>query len=899
MAENSSKSPGASCETPWSRSAVEILEELSVRPEEGLSGEEARRRLSLFGFNQLSASKPRSLYSLLIDQFKSIVVMLLLVVGILAIVLDDGLEGIAIFAVVGINTLIGFLTEWRATRSMEALRRLGHVDTVVLRDGQMMELSAEELVPGDIVMLEGGDIVTADMRLFESAELQADESALTGESLPVSKNTEKIAALARVMDRKNMLFKGTALTSGSGKAVVVGTGYETEIGQIANLVSHASAQATPLEKRLDALAGRLVWIVLLIAALVAVAGLAVGRDIWLAIEVAVVLAVAAIPEGLPIVATIALARGMWRMASRNALIARLSAVETLGATGMILTDKTGTLTENRMSVTNIRLADRELDAIAMQKPELSDQLRHLLEAATLCNNASYRVAENGVIEAVGDATEIALLQAAVNHAIERQELVQRWPETREYAFDPPNKRMATVHKLEGEFLVAVKGAAEAIIPLCQEELTASGSRALTAETREAWLRQVDELGSKGLRTLALAHKRSRAEDTEPYEDLTLLGIVGLEDPPREGVREAIAQCHNAGIEVAMVTGDHPATARHIAMQVGIVTDAVNDDLFLSGDNFENSYDDEDAARLLQVRVFSRFTPAQKLKLMELHQQNGQVVAMTGDGVNDAPALKKADIGIAMGIRGTDVAKEAADMVLQDDEFGTIVIAVAHGRAIFENIRKFVVYLLSCNISEIIVISLATLVNAPLPLLPLQILFLNLVTDVFPALALGVCEGSPDLMREKPRSSQDELLTRSHWQRIVIHGVIIAITVLVAMAIAIKYLGFSSERAVTVSFCTLALAQVWHVFNMRSTMSQILNNEITRNVWVWAAIVLCVLLILAAVYTPVLATVLELENPGRDGWLLIIAMSLIPLATAPLVRLFTKLRRPYLSREEGL
>jgi len=340
----------------------------------------------------------------------------------------------------------------------------------------------------------------------------------------------------------------------------------------------------------------------------------------------------------------------------------------------------------------------------------------------------------------------------------------------------------------------------------------------------------------------------------------------------------------------MVTGDHPATARHIAMQVGIVPAESNEDMFLSGDEFDKKCEGPDAARLLQVRVLSRFTPAQKLKLMELHQHDGRVVAMTGDGVNDAPALKKADIGIAMGIRGTDVAKEAADMVLQDDEFGTIVTAVSHGRAIFENIRKFVVYLLSCNISEIIVVSLATLVNAPLPLLPLQILFLNLVTDVFPALALGVCEGSPDLMREKPRSSQEEVVTRSHWQRILIHGAVLAATVLGAMAIAIYYLDFSAERAVTVSFCTLAFAQVWHVFNMRSNISQVFNNEITRNVWVWAAVVLCTILILLAVYIPALASVLELEHPGRSGWLLIVIMSLVPLATAPLVRFSTRLQR---------
>ncbi len=862
---------------------------MHVQPEHGLSSKEVRHRLLHFGLNQLSDKKPRSVYTILIDQFKSVVVLLLVVVGVLAILFNDHLEGVAIFAVVGINAIIGFLTEWRATRSMEALHRLGRVDTVVVRDGQMIEVTAQELVPGDIVALEGGDIVTADMRLIESAKLQADESALTGESLPVSKSIDRLPDDTRVMDQHNMLFKGTALTSGSGKAVIVGTGHNTELGHVANLASEAKAQVTPLEKRLNSLAARLVWVVLLLAVLVAVAGFIAGRDTWLAIEVAIVLAVSAIPEGLPIVATIALARGMWRMARRNALIAKLSAVETLGATGVILTDKTGTLTENRMSVTNVRLPDLELELNSPQENGVLEQLQPLLQACVLCSNASLRTNDQGVTETVGDATEVALLQAAADYEIERSTLLKEWPEIREYAFDPKTKLMATVHKQHEAILVAVKGAGEAILPLCAKEAGKSGDRVLTVESRDAWLRQTEELGAKGLRTLAIAQKHADSEDIEPFEDLTLLGIVGLEDPPRRGVREAIARCHAAGIEVVMVTGDHGATARHIATQLGIVNASMNEEAFVTGDQLDHYDDEQDSIRLLRVRIFSRVTPEQKLRLIKLYQHHGQVVAMTGDGVNDAPALKKADIGIAMGIRGTDVAKEAADMVLQDDEFGTIVRAVAHGRAIFENIRKFVVYLLSCNISEIIAVSLATLAGAPLPLLPLQILFLNLVTDVFPALALGVGAGSPELMREKPRPSKEQVLTHRHWQRIVAHGTIIAITVLAAMAIALFYLDFTAESAVTVSFCTLALAQLWHVFNMRNNIGQVFSNEITRNLWIWVAIVICIALVLAAVYVPPLANILELEHPGGDGWLLILLMSLIPLATAPLVRAFTSVR----------
>lgn len=886
------KGAGLHCEKSWSADVKEVLQVMQVHPEHGLASHEASKRLLRFGQNQLSDRKPRQARTILIDQFRSIVVLVLLIVAVLAILLDDRLEGVAIFAVVAINAIIGFLTELRATRSMEALRRLGRVDTVIIRDGQLIELTADELVPGDIVALEGGDIVTADMRLIESSELQVDESALTGESLPVSKCIDKLPDNTRVMDRRNMLFKGTALTSGSGKAVIVSTGQHTELGHIADLASEATGKITPLEKRLNSLATRLIWVVFFLAVLVAAAGFITGRDTWLAIEVAIVLAVSAIPEGLPIVATIALARGMWRMARHNALIAKLSAVETLGATRVILTDKTGTLTENRMLVTSIRLPDLKLDLSSSRAVEALERLQPLLQVGVLCSNASLRTNDRGITETTGDATEIALLEAAADYGIERTTLVQQWPEIREYAFDPHTKLMATVHRHPQAIFVAVKGATEALLPLCEKELSESGERALTAESRDTWLRQAEELGAKGLRTLAIAQKHGDSEDVEPFKDLTLLGIVGLEDPPRPGVREAIARCHAAGVEVVMVTGDHGATALHIATQLGIVDASMGEEVFVTGDRLDDYSDTQDSSQLLRTRVFSRVTPEQKLRLIELYQQHGQVVAMTGDGVNDAPALKKADIGVAMGIRGTDVAKEAADIVLQDDEFGTIVRAIAYGRAIFENIRKFVVYLLSCNISEIIAVSLATLAGAPLPLLPLQILFLNLVTDVFPALALGVGEGSPDLMRQKPRSPNEQVLTSKHWQRIVVHGTIIAVTVLAAMAIAIYYLEFTASRAVTISFCTLALAQVWHVFNMRDNIGQIVNNEITRNPWVWAAIIICIVLVLAAVYIPFMANVLELEDPGYDGWLLIVGMSLIPLATAPMVRALTGVRRAF-------
>jgi Ca2+-transporting ATPase len=888
---------GVGCANAWTRSAAEALTDLQVDPLLGLSTRDAVNRRRRFGPNLLQAAKRRSVLSILAEQFKSVVVLLLLAAGVLAFLFADFAEGLAIFAVVVINGSIGFVTEWRAVRSMEALSRLGSVKTVVMRDGNVQELPAGQLVPGDIVILEGGDIVTADMRLIEAAKLQADESTLTGESLPVGKQTDALALEAPVMERNNFIFKGTAITRGSGKAVVVDIGAATELGRISKLVTEAEAQQTPLEKRLNTLGRRLAWVVLAIGLFIALIGVLLGRDTYLSIEVGIALAVAAVPEGLPIVATIALARGMWRMAQRNALVARLSAVETLGATSVILTDKTGTLTENRMTVTRIRLAD-DIEITAEGTGEAgrgrfrveggsldrgsAELLDELLTTAALCSNASLRVGPEGDDISIGDPTEVALLVAANRRGIQRDKILRRLPEVHEIAFDPDSKRMATIHSGSSGVRVAVKGAPESVIPLCHSIQTRTGETPLTESARQAWLEHAHKLADRGLRTLTVARKTAAKETDDPYKDLVLLGVVGLEDPARAGVKEAIDRCHGAGVSVVMVTGDHAATARNIGTELGIVEGTADRRQFVNGTELDELLAQSASDELLVARVFSRVTPEQKLNLIDFYQQQDSVVAMTGDGVNDAPALKKADIGIAMGIRGTAVAKEAAAMVLQDDEFGTIVAAVAFGRGIFANIRKFVVYLLSCNISEVLVVTLATVAGAPLPLLPLQILFLNLVTDVFPALALGVGPGSGKLMELRPRPANEPVLTKSHWLRIALHGTVISISVLAAMAVAVMYLDFGLGRAVTVSFCTLALAQVWHVFNMRSDPGRVLVNEITRNVWIWIAIGICLALILMAVYTPLLSGLLELSDPGTRGWLLIMMASLLPLLFGPVV-----------------
>jgi Ca2+-transporting ATPase len=781
---------------------------------------------------------------------------------------------------------------------MEALRRLGQVATRVRRGGQVVSVPADDLVPGDIVILEAGDAVTADVRLLESAKLAADESTLTGESVPVAKQTEPLPAATRVMDRSNMGFRGTSITRGSGLAVVTFTGLATELGRISELVTSASAQATPLEERIDHLGRMLVWVTLGLSTLIAVAGVASGRDLRLAVEVAIALAVAAIPEGLPIVATIALARGMWRMARRNALITRLSAVETLGATGVILTDKTGTLTENRMTVTQIVLPTQSLHRVdddgngpfapADGPPDTLDDaaLDELLTAVTLCSNASIGQGAAGHAEAHGDPTEVALLLAAARRGLDRNELLERHPERHEEPFDPDTKAMATFNETVDGLRVFVKGAPESVLPMCAGERKNGGAQALDEASRTRIAEQAAAIGADGLRTLAVATRAAATAEDPPYQDLVFLGLVGLLDPAREGVRDAIDRCREAGIRVVMVTGDHAATAANIAIRTGILEEPVGEGAVVDASRWSGNHVDLDDDALRQAGVFARAAPAQKLNLIDRYQDQDEVVAMTGDGVNDAPALKKADIGIAMGVRGTQVAKDASAMVLQDDEFGTIVAAIDQGRAIYANLRTFVIYLLSCNTSELLIIGLATVAGAPLPLLPLQILFLNLVTDVFPALALGVGPGPPGLMNQPPRSASEQILERRHWVRIVAHGGVLALSVLAAMATAHYALGLDQSQSVTVSFLTLALAQLVHVLNMRGEASSFLRNEVVSNPWIWAAAAICLGLLAAALWVPALADVLRLVDPGGAGFALAAGFSLVPLLLGPVVRRFT-------------
>ena len=858
-----------------------VLVQQKVSPAFGLTEQEAVLRLKLYGPNTLLTHPERSAVSILADQIKSPVVWLLATAAAVAAVFSEWTQATAILLVLAVNTLIGFFTEFRAVRSMEALRKLGSRSSRVRREGKLKTIPAEQVVPGDIVVLESGDIVTADIRLAEAKTLFCDESTLTGESSPVEKSVDPAPQNAILADRTSMLHKGTAITRGTGTGVVVATGMATELGLTTKLVLEAEPQISPLERKLAELTGQLVKATLIVTALIAAAGMATGRDLVLMIEAGIALAVAAIPEGLPIVATMALARGMWRMARRNVVVERLAAVETLGATTVICTDKTGTLTENRMTAERLWLpsADyrvdhengRILDASG-NKAKLTQSLQRALEVGVLCGTATLKSDDK---RGTGDPMELALLRLGQFMKVDREALLLAWPERHEIAFDTKTKMMATAHDRDRSLFVAVKGAPEAVLAV-STQIGDGAKTTLGADEREEWLRCAVALAEDGLRVLALAEKSIPSKVPPSYEGLTFLGLVGFRDPPRVEVKQAIADCRQAGIRVVMVTGDHAVTARKIAEGLGIAEPGTG--IIIEGRELEalGALGEEERQRVLAAQVFARVTPGQKLELVRLYQSAGEVVAMTGDGVNDAPALQSADIGVAMGLRGTEVAREAADIVLRDDAFGSIVAAIREGRVIFSNLRRFLVYLLSCNISEVMVVALAVVAGLPLPLLPLQILFLNLVTDVFPAFALATGEGEEDVLRRSPRDPRESLLGRPQWLFIAGFGALLTATTLSALIIGRYGLGLQGEALVTISFLTLAFAQLWHVFNMRGRGSGVLRNAVTRNPYVWMATALCTAILLLALYVPPLAATLQIVPPDRIGWALILTASLAPL-----------------------
>lgn len=865
------------------RTAHDELDRLQVAVDCGLTEAEADARRLRFGPNSFEARETAGVFTLLMHQMKSPVVYLLAAAAILAGLFGEVEETVAIGIVLGLNTLIGFVTEYKAARSIEALRALEARTARVRRDGHERAIPAERLVPGDIVLLDAGDGVPADLRIVESSNTQVDESTLTGESVAVSKTPAPVPEAARLGDRHCMLYKGTALTRGTALAVIVGTGMATELGRISQLVAEADAGSSPIERKLAHLSAQLVWATVGLAVVIAGVGVLTGKDAFLMAEAAIALAVAAIPEGLPIVATLTLARGMWRMAQQNALVQRLSAVETLGATTIILTDKTGTLTENRMTVRRLWLPSGEIGmdrATDDPRPGADRQFDALMEVAVLCNDASLDAVDQ---PGTGDPMELALLRAGLRADIRRADLLAQSPMLRKQAFDSVSKMMVTVHARGDTCFYAVKGAPEAVLQVCNLIAADGTTRPMDAQDHARWLANVDELAHHGLRVLACACKTAPGPDAPPHDRLQFLGLIALDDPARGDVADAIRLCHRAGIRVVMATGDHAVTARSIGRAVGL---GVAD-----GDVAEGAEVAEltrpGNADLARIGIFARVSPKEKLDLVRAYQAAGAIVAMTGDGVNDAPALRQADIGVAMGLRGTDVAREAAAMILLDDAFPTIVAAIREGRIIFGNIRRFAAYLLACNMAEVLVVGLAVLSALPLPLMPLQILYLNLITDVFPAFALALGEGEGDVLDRRPRQPNEPILGRPQWLRILAQSLLMTAGTFGAFAVARVGLGLDSQTTVTVTFLTIAFAQLWQVFNMRSDRAHPLRNEITRNPWIWAALALCGGLLILPAYVPPLAGVLGLVPPDAAMWATVLGFSAAP---AVVWQVMTLLRR---------
>jgi Ca2+-transporting ATPase len=872
----------ADAKIKWFQSKVEkVIAELETS-ETGLTEEEVAKRKTKYGRNTIRTQKGRGLWSILFAQLKSPVVYLLVAASIVSFSFSDFTEGIAILLVIVINTAIAFIMEKQAMQSMQALKKLDKTMAKVIRNGNKIEVLSEELVPGDLLFVEAGDIISADARLIKVSLLEVDESALTGESLPVGKNTPPLQEGTPLAERNNMLYKGTAITRGNGKAIVVATAMKTELGQISAMVQSAQSEEIPLNKKLETFSRKLIWLVVIIALPISLVGVLGNRDLYLMIETAIALAVAAIPEGLPIVATISLARGMLRLAKHKVIVKKLAAVETLGETNVIFTDKTGTLTENKLEVHTIFLSDEMIELkwegdkstlqIVPKKKPTEENINHLLEVAVLCNNANY--SKQSV---VGDPLEVALLKFALSYGKSLiSDLNEKTQRLKEQPFDSDSKVMATLDRKEGQYFVSAKGATEELQKLCSHTLIEGQVTSMSKEHATYWQEKTDEIASKGLKVLAFAYRELDEKKEEWLSDLVFIGLVGFLDPARVDVPEAISACKRAGIKVIMVTGDHPETARTIAHKVGIIEKG--NATVLHGRDIKSidklSIDEKNA--LGNTLVFSRVSPVQKLELIQIYKERGDIVAMTGDGVNDAPALKKADIGIAMGIRGTQVARESADMVLQDDAFPSIVRAIRQGRVIFKNIKNFIIYLMSCNLSEIMVVSIASFANLALPLLPLQILFLNIVNDVFPALALGMGEGNKTIMDHPPHDPKEALINKRNWASIIVYALVLTMSVLSVFFYSLFYKGYSGEICNSISFFTLAFAQLLHPISLIGAKENLIKNDIVRNPHLWAAVVFCIAIILAVFLIPYTREILNLQALGFEAWVSVAIGSVAPV-----------------------
>jgi len=839
----------------WHRlSQEEVVRLLGSDRERGLSTPEIQRRLAEYGRNILPQKKAKGIFALFLEQFRDFLVLILIAATIVSLVVGETTDALVIIAILIINALLGVIQERKASKALEALKKMSIPRCEVIRDGKVQEISSEDLVPGDIVILREGDFIPADLRLLEAKALRIDEASLTGESVAVEKDVEPLSDDVSLPERMNMAYAGTLVTYGRGRGIVVATGANREIGKIALLLEKEEETITPLQKHLASLGKLLGVLVIGICALIFVLGFWREHELLEMFMTAVSLAVAAIPEGLPAVVTVVLALGVYRMSQHRAIIRKLPAVETLGCTTYICTDKTGTLTENRMQV-------RESFTFGEEEK--------LLFIAVLCNDASR--GEDGSF--LGDPTEIALLEYAQKRGMQVEEVRSRYPRQGEIPFDSHRKMMSTWHTVDGRRELLVKGAPDILLLQCTGYLCEGKVYPLREEERSQIQARLEQMAKNALRVLAFAYRVVEGTQSSSNEerDLAFVGLLGMIDPPRKEVKAALEEAKRAGITTVMITGDNALTAQTIAEELGMFTAG---DLVVTGNELEKWSPAELSEKIMRIRVFARVWPEQKLRIVEALQGHHEVVAMTGDGVNDAPALKRADIGVAMGITGTDVAKEVADMVLTDDNFATIVEAIKEGRVIFENIRKFVLYLLSCNLGEILVIFLPILFGWLRPLVPVQILLINLVTDGLPALALGVDSPEEDLMSRRPRATHEGIITPFYLRFIFWGAFFIALPVIAGFWLGLREGGVATAR--TMAFLVLGFGELWRAYSFRSERKNVWRIDPRTNWYLLGACFLSAVILILAVIVPFVGRIFACVPLSFSQWAVTVGLSLVSL-----------------------
>ena len=876
----------------YNQDIQEIISLFKVSDREGLTSQEVLERLKKHGYNQLTAKKKRTFFQMFLAQFKGFMIIILLIAavisGVVGVLEGEGLlDTFVILGILILNALIGAFQEHKAESSLEALKKLAAPNTKVLRDGMIKEVDTKQLVPGDIVILETGAIVPADMRLIEAVNLKIQESALTGESVPDDKQTDRLpdddVALG---DRTNMAFSSGIVTYGRGRGVVTGTGMQTEVGKIADLLQHTEDTETPMSKRLEQLGKVLGLAALSICAVIFIVGILYGNSVLDMFMTAVSLAVAAIPEGLPAVSTVVLAIGVQRLVKRNAIIRTLPSVETLGSATVICSDKTGTLTQNKMTVMEAYVNHKK-DVInrITHADRLNEEENMLLTISLLCTDAALRTNEDGKFEFSGDPTETALLDFGVLYGLYKDELEKTYPRIAEVPFDSERKRMATVNRMsQNSTRVNVKGGMDEVLSVCNRILIKGEVRPLTEEDKDLVSQANEAMANSALRVLAMAYKDLPVESYQVVtgdleSNLIFVGMAGMADPARPEVIEAVAKCNAAGIRPVMITGDHKSTAMAIANEIGIFRKG---DLAITGSELEQLSDENFNENVAGYSVYARVAPEHKVRIVRAWQKNDAVVAMTGDGVNDAPALKQADIGTAMGITGTDVAKGASDMILTDDNFATIVSAVEEGRRIYDNILKAIQFLLSTNIGEIFLLLVTSVFNMGIPLLPIHILWVNLVTDSLPALALSVDPAEKGIMNRKPRNPKKGFMTRGMLWRVMYQGIMIGTIPLAAFVIGLRDGGAGLGQ--TMAFTSLIFAQLMHVRNLHSNTRSSLSINPLNNIPLIAAIFVSAGLALIVLLVPPVRDAFNLSIMDGKHWLTVMLMSLIPILVVDLFKL---------------